>query len=80
MEATSALAPKGPIPGYLLKLLAQRTAAMPSLDLRFELADLAIEFLEVVHLNDRASPAAPTRPGDGDLFELVSDAPNVVGS
>ena len=30
-------------------------------------------------LNDRASPAAPTRPGDGDLFELVSDAPNVVG-
>ena len=30
-------------------------------------------------LNDRASPAAPTRPGYGDLFELVSDAPNVAG-
>src|SRR5262249_34129578 len=34
--------------GDLLELLAQRTAAMPRLDLRFEFADLAIELLEVV--------------------------------
>src|SRR5262249_34851440 len=34
--------------GDLLKLLAQLAAAMPRLDLRFELPDLAIELLEVV--------------------------------
>src|SRR5262245_52094788 len=39
---------QGSDPGDLLKLLAELTAAMPSLDLRFELADLAIELLEVV--------------------------------
>src|SRR5262245_42499688 len=34
--------------GDLFKLLAELTASMPSLDLRFEFADLAIELLEVV--------------------------------
>src|SRR5262245_55483151 len=33
--------------GDLLKLLAESAAAMPGLDLRVELADLAIELLEV---------------------------------
>ena len=44
--------------GDLLKLLAQLAAAMPSLDLRFELADLAIELLEVVQQSLHQMPDA----------------------
>src|SRR5262245_61639325 len=47
---------QGPDPGDLLKLLAQLTAAMPSFDLRFELADLAIELLEVVQRSAHQRP------------------------
>jgi hypothetical protein len=41
--------------GDLLKLLTQFAAAMPSLDLRFEFAYLAIQFLEMRQPDRRES-------------------------
>ena len=55
--ATSALARQRADPGDLLQLAAELAAAMPSLDLRFELVDLPVQLLEVLE--------QPLRSADG---------------
>ncbi len=72
IDATSALAASGPMPGNLLELPAELAAAMPSLDLRLELVDLLVQFLEV--LESSASMSCRNAPGRvvARVFESAS--------
>src|SRR5262245_25890114 len=66
----------------LLKLLAELTAAMPCLDLRFELADLAIELLEVVQQSLHQMPERCRQLVSGileDLWHALSHSRDALG-
>src|SRR5215475_7514397 len=63
--------------GDLLKLLAELTAAMPRLDLRFELADLAIELLEVVQQSLHQIPERCRQLVSGILENLWHALPHI---
>src|SRR5262245_65079963 len=68
---------QGSDPGDLLKLLAQLATAMPSLDLRFELADLAIELLEVVQQSLHQMPERCRQLVSGILEDLWHAPPHI---